>query len=73
MLFHQQDLPRHAGPYNNCGVPGAKVFICAFICSPAGIAAGTANPYYVRFAPVNGTTSVAYAVAQANVLFFMDW
>tara|TARA_R110002126_G_scaffold25946_1_gene88260 strand:- start:355 stop:1821 length:1467 start_codon:yes stop_codon:yes gene_type:complete len=64
-----------AGPYNNCGVPGAKSFhlLSPTYGSPAGIAAGTANPYYVRFATVNGTTSVvAYAAAQAPT-FFSLW
>ena len=56
-----------AGPYNNCGVPGAKSFhlLSPSYGSVAGIATGTANPYYVRFAP-NATTSVlAYAMGQA--------
>ena len=63
-----------AGPYNNTGVPGAKSF---HLLSPtygaaAGLANGTANPYYVRFAP-NGTTSVlAYAMSQAPT-FFSLW
>ncbi|WP_337967764.1 G-D-S-L family lipolytic protein [uncultured Flavobacterium sp.] len=63
-----------AGPYNNTGVPGAKSF---HLLSPtygaaAGLANGTANPYYVRFAP-NGSTSVlAYAMSQAPT-FFSLW
>jgi len=63
-----------AGPYNNTGVPGAKSF---HLLSPtygaaAGLANGTANPYYVRFAP-NGTTSVlAYAMSQTPT-FFSLW
>jgi hypothetical protein len=64
-----------AGPYNNCGVPGAKSFhlLAPTYGSPTGILAGTANPYYVRFAPPNGTTSVvAYAAAQAPT-FFSLW
>ncbi|TCN61361.1 G-D-S-L family lipolytic protein [Flavobacterium circumlabens] len=62
------------GPYNNTGVPGAKSF---HLLSPtygaaAGLANGTANPYYVRFAP-NGTTSVlAYAMSQTPT-FFSLW
>lgn len=62
-----------AGPYNNCGVPGAKSFHLLFpgYGSPAGIGS-TANPYYVRFAP-NGTTSVlAYAMSQTPT-FFSLW
>lgn len=63
-----------AGPYNNTGVPGAKSF---HLLSPtygaaAGLASGTANPYYVRFAP-NGSTSVlAYAMSQTPT-FFSLW
>lgn len=63
-----------AGPYNNTGVPGAKSF---HLLSPtygaaAGLSNGTANPYYVRFAP-NGTTSVlAYAMSQTPT-FFSLW
>lgn len=62
------------GPYNNCGVPGAKSFhlLSPSYGSLAGISVGTANPYYVRFAP-NGTTSVlAYAASQAPT-FFSLW
>ncbi|SEA15152.1 GDSL-like Lipase/Acylhydrolase [Flavobacterium gillisiae] len=62
------------GPYNNCGVPGAKSFhlLSPSYGSAAGISLGTANPYYVRFAP-NGTTSVlAYAMSQAPT-FFSLW
>ena len=63
-----------AGPYNNTGVPGAKSF---HLLSPtygaaAGLSNGTANPYYVRFAP-NGSTSVlAYAMSQTPT-FFSLW
>jgi lysophospholipase L1-like esterase len=63
-----------AGPYNNCGVPGAKSFhlLSPTYGSAAGLATGTANPYYVRFAP-NGTTSVlAYAMSQTPT-FFSLW
>ena len=62
-----------AGPYNNCGVPGAKSFhlLSPSYGSPAGIGS-TANPYYVRFAP-NATTSVlAYAMSQTPT-FFSLW
>ena len=63
-----------AGPYNNCGVPGAKSFhlLSPSYGSLAGISLGTANPYYVRFAP-NATTSVlAYAMSQTPT-FFSLW
>ena len=62
------------GPYNNCGVPGAKSFhlLSPSYGSLAGISLGTANPYYVRFAP-NATTSVlAYAASQTPT-FFSLW
>lgn len=63
-----------AGPYNNVGVPGAKSFhlLSPSYGSAAGLATGTANPYYVRFAP-NATTSVlAYAMSQTPT-FFSLW
>jgi hypothetical protein len=63
-----------AGPYNNCGVPGAKSFhlLSPSYGSAAGLSVGTANPYYVRFAP-NATTSVlAYAMSQTPT-FFSLW
>jgi hypothetical protein len=63
-----------AGPYNNCGVPGAKSFhlLSPSYGSLAGISLGTANPYYVRFAP-NATTSVlSYAMSQTPT-FFSLW
>jgi hypothetical protein len=63
-----------AGPYNNCSVPGAKSFhlLSPSYGSAAGMSLGTANPYYVRFAP-NGTTSVlAYAMSQTPT-FFSLW
>jgi hypothetical protein len=62
------------GPYNNCGVPGAKSFhlLSPSYGSAAGLSTGTANPYYVRFAP-NATTSVlSYAVSQTPT-FFSLW
>jgi len=62
------------GLYNNCGVPGAKSFhlLSPSYGSLAGISLGTANPYYVRFAP-NATTSVlAYAMSQTPT-FFSLW
>ena len=63
-----------AGPYNNCGIPGAKSFhlLAPSYGSLAGLSLGTANPYYVRFAP-NATTSVlAYAMSQTPT-FFSLW
>jgi hypothetical protein len=62
------------GPYNNCGVPGAKSFhlLSPSYGSLAGISMGTANPYYVRFAPNATTSVVSYAVSQTPT-FFSLW
>lgn len=62
------------GPFSNMGVPGAKSF---HLVSPgygdvAGIALGTANPYFARFASSAETTVLADAVAQ-NPTFFTLW
>lgn len=63
-----------AGPYNNVGVPGAKSYhlLSPSYGSLAGIAGGTANPYYVRFAPNSTTSVVDYAVSQSPT-FFSLW
>lgn len=63
-----------AGPYNNCGVPGAKSFhlLSPSYGSAAGLATGTANPYYVRFAPSATTSLLAYAMSQTPT-FFSLW
>jgi lysophospholipase L1-like esterase len=63
-----------AGPYNNCGVPGAKSFhlLSPTYGSAAGLANGTANPYYVRFAPNETTSVLAYAMSQTPT-FFSLW
>jgi hypothetical protein len=68
--------PATGGPFNNCGVPGAKSFhlLSPTYGSIAGLATNppTANPYYVRFAP-NATTSVlSYAMSQTPT-FFSLW
>ncbi|MCF4100140.1 G-D-S-L family lipolytic protein [Gillisia sp. M10.2A] len=60
-----------SGPFGNMGVPGAKSF---HLVTPnygdiSGVAAGSANPYFVRFASSPGTTVLADAVAQ-NPTFF---
>ncbi|TDE06681.1 SGNH/GDSL hydrolase family protein [Flavobacterium hiemivividum] len=62
------------GPYNNCGVPGAKSFhlLSPSYGSAAGLSLGTANPYYVRFAPNATTSVVAYAMSQTPT-FFSLW
>lgn len=63
-----------AGPYNNCGVPGAKSFhlLSPSYGSAAGISLRTANPYYVRFAPNATTSVVSYAMSQTPT-FFSLW
>lgn len=68
------DNVKAGGPYQNMGVPGAKSFHlgAAGYGNQAGLAAGKANPYYVRFAS-SGTSSVIQdAVAQAPT-FFSLW
>ena len=64
-----------AGPYNNCGVPGAKSFhlLSSTYGSPVGIANGTANPYYVRFAPQSTPTSVVKYASDQKPTFFSLW
>jgi len=61
-------------PYRNMGVPGAKSFhlVAPNYGSLAGLANGTANPYFVRFASSATTTVLADAMAQAPT-FFSLW
>ncbi|WP_031427063.1 SGNH/GDSL hydrolase family protein [Flavimarina sp. Hel_I_48] len=63
-----------SGSFNNMGVPGAKSFHLglAGYGSAAGVSAGTANPYFVRFASSPDATVIADAVAQ-NPSFFTLW
>ncbi len=62
------------GPINNFGVPGAKSFHLGLpgYGNPGGIPAGTANPYYVRFASSPNATVIGDAAA-ANGTFFTLW
>ncbi|MEO2062359.1 MAG: G-D-S-L family lipolytic protein [Christiangramia sp.] len=62
------------GPFNNMGVPGAKSYhlVAPGYGSVAGVAAGTANPYFARFASSESTTVLADALAQ-NPTFFTLW
>jgi hypothetical protein len=62
------------GTYNNMGVPGAKSFhlLAPGYGSQTGVFAGTANPYFVRFASSSTTSVIADAVAQ-NPTFFTLW
>ena len=64
------------GPFNNFGVPGAKVahLLAPGYGNPANLLTNppTANPYYVRFASSASTSVVADAMAQ-NPSFFTLW
>ena len=62
------------GPFSNLGVPGAKSYhlVAPGYGNVAGIATGTANPYFARFASSASTTVVADAVAQ-DPTFFSLW
>jgi hypothetical protein len=61
-------------PVNNFGVPGAKSYhlVAPGYGDPAGVALGTANPYFVRFASSATTTVLADAMA-ADPTFFSLW
>ncbi|MDG4651699.1 G-D-S-L family lipolytic protein [Chryseobacterium arthrosphaerae] len=63
-----------SGPFNNLGVPGAKV---AHLLAPGygnvqGVAPKTANPYFVRFASEPNTSVIADFKKQ-NPTFFSLW
>ncbi|MCU7614395.1 G-D-S-L family lipolytic protein [Chryseobacterium sp. GMJ5] len=62
------------GDLNNFGVPGAKSFhlIAPGYGSLAGVVAGTANPYYVRFSSSTTSNVVDDAVAK-HPTFFSYW
>jgi hypothetical protein len=59
---------------NNFGVPGAKSYhlVAPNYGDPAGVALGTANPYFVRFASSATTTVLADALA-TDPTFFSLW
>lgn len=63
-----------SGSFNNLGAPGAKSFhlLAPGYGSVAGVAQGTANPYYARFASSAESTIIADAVAQ-QPSFFSFW
>lgn len=54
------------GPYQNMGVPGAKVshLLANGYGNPAGLSLGLANPYYVRFAKSTTSSVVEDALVQ---------
>ena len=62
------------GPFNNMGVPGAKSFhlIAPGYGNIAGVSAGAANPYFVRFASSPNATVIEDAAAQSPS-FFSLW
>lgn len=61
-------------PYQNMGVPGAKSYhlVAPGYGSLAGLATGTANPYFVRFASSATTSVLADAMSQSPT-FFSLW
>ena len=62
------------GPFNNMGVPGAKIYhlVAPGYGSLDALAVGAANPYFVRFASSPGTTIIGDALAQ-DPTFFSLW
>ena len=67
-------LDRLTGTYNNMGVTGAKSYhlVASNYGDMAGLASGTANPYFVRFAS-NSTASVLEDAMAQNPTFFSLW
>ncbi len=63
-----------AKAYNNMGVPGAKSFhlLAPGYGNIAGLAAGQANPYYVRHA-TSSTSTVLGDAMMKNPTFFTNW
>jgi len=62
------------GPFNNMGVPGAKSYhlVAPGYGNVAGVTAGLANPYFVRFASEDNATVLGDALAQ-DPSFFTLW
>ena len=67
-------LAELTGTYNNMGVPGAKSYhlVARNYGDMAGLASGTANPYFVRFAS-SATKSVLDVAKDQNPTFFSLW
>ncbi|WP_222983256.1 G-D-S-L family lipolytic protein [Flagellimonas meishanensis] len=63
-----------SGPFNNMGVPGAKSYelLAPGYGSVAGVALGTANPYFARFSSSESATVIGDAAAQSPT-FFSVW
>ncbi|GAB0154970.1 SGNH/GDSL hydrolase family protein [Chryseobacterium sp. Alg-005] len=68
------DNVKAGGPYQNLGVPGAKVahLLAPGYGNPANLPLGLANPYYTRFATSTTSSVVADALAQ-NPTFISLW
>lgn len=62
------------GPFNNMGVPGTKSYelLAPGYGSVAGVAMGTANPYFARFSSSESATVIGDAAAQ-GATFFSVW
>lgn len=70
-------IPMPGGLFNNFGVPAAKSFHTTLTNygDPGGIAGGTANPFYVRFATIPaavGSSMIGDAAARTPT-FFVLW
>ena len=63
-----------SGTFNNMGVPGAKSYelLAPGYGSVAGVAVGTANPYFARFSSSETATVLEDAAAQ-SATFFSLW
>ena len=63
-----------SGPFNNMGVPGSKSYelLAPGYGSVAGVAMGTANPYFARFSSSETATVIGDAAAQ-GASFFSLW
>ncbi len=60
--------------FNNMGVPGAKSFhlVSESYGDPAGLATGSANPYFIRFASATDSSMITDAASQQPT-FFVLW
>lgn len=67
-------LTPQASPFNNMGIPGAKIFhlLAPGYGNAAGLAVGAANPYFVRHA-TSATATVLGDALQMNPTFFTNW
>ncbi|MEM1337501.1 MAG: G-D-S-L family lipolytic protein [Bacteroidota bacterium] len=74
MTFGTEISQTLTGPFNNMGVPGAKSYhlLAPGYGNVLGVAAGTANPYYARFASSPDATILGDAAAQSPS-FFSLW